>query len=276
MRTCWTAGCSALPLVENDSMATTGFWPVSLAKVRLVDRAMSASCVASGCGTTAQSAYANTRASGITRRKQLVTVLTPAARPMIRIPARMTSAVERADPPTQASARPARTAAAPMYSGSPASAARSRAGIPRFASASLIRPAILGSLRAAAGASTSTPSQPGWRSDSSTGLTGVVAASCRAASAVLGSSPSVRTTRGLLSARRARHRCARSSIPSPGPVVSAASMAGYVIGWPATSSRGFPPGPRRARGCTGGPRGGHRPSAGAARRPRPPARVPGR
>jgi hypothetical protein len=51
-RTLSTRGCSALPFVENDSIATRGSSPTRAACEPAVDTAIEASCATSGSGTT--------------------------------------------------------------------------------------------------------------------------------------------------------------------------------------------------------------------------------
>ena len=64
-----TSGWVALPLVENESMATRGSRPVTAWKFRAELIAMSASCASFGSGFTAQSAKQSIRPSVSTMMK---------------------------------------------------------------------------------------------------------------------------------------------------------------------------------------------------------------
>ena len=135
VRTRRTTGWSALPLVENDSIATDG----NLAG-QFGERA------AGGQRDLRQLLRVRRRDDravgirddpGVWQRHEETARdgARPAARPITRTPARMTSAVGRAAPPTHASAIPVRTAAAPRYTGR----RRTRAAWPRACRGSAAR-----------------------------------------------------------------------------------------------------------------------------------------
>src|SRR5512143_432762 len=177
-RTISARGCSALPLVENDSRATRGSCLSRLRAWFAEARAMSARASAVGSGTTAQSAKTNCRSlSGETIRKKLEMVRMPALRGTIFSPVRMTSAVVERFPATPTSTSPRRTIMAAAASG-PCTVSRAcsaEMGLP----ASLRRAAKASAFRASrAGLAWSTTTKPAVRNVASRSLSWTAKGDC--------------------------------------------------------------------------------------------------
>lgn len=113
-----TRGCSALPFVEKDNIATRGGVPTNFSWLAAVVTAISASCSLVGSGTTAQSANVRHGPPAASITKQLETKLRPGGVPIPYKPARITRAVVERLPATPASASPIRTNNAASNSGS--------------------------------------------------------------------------------------------------------------------------------------------------------------
>ena len=118
-----TNSCLALPLVENDSIATLGSIPAIALAVSAVDTAISASCLASGFGLTAQSAnsrkpFSPSCLAGVNMRNAPLTIEQPGLVFSIWKAGRMVSAVVPRAPANSPSASPALIIRQPRYNGS--------------------------------------------------------------------------------------------------------------------------------------------------------------
>lgn len=166
-----------------------------------VAAAMSASCGASGSGTTAQSLKHSESPATVRSRKLLESVPQPGSRPMTWMPARITSPLGLLLPATAASATPVPTRAAATYTGSVSrSVSRTELQVRRCATSASSTPA---SERAASPTTTASHPSPTtartWGADVApvSRRTGRIGSStiARAACCTLGPSPSARTTR---------------------------------------------------------------------------------